>query len=787
MGPGMGIHHEDSMDNSLGRIAGLAAFVLMLTRMGRLLDTSEQAPQWTLILIAAAFLGGVVWWLLRQTVKNRWLSVAIFSLLAIALFLRTSVPQTLIGGFIPTLDTPGEVAHELVQAMDLIRFGVAPVFPTSGLIGVLAVLMWVVGGLYVWGASNGPTTAMVVPSLALYLQFAVMDRVRAGRGWMVASIAVIALAIAAVALERRTDAGRVRDADGRPLPRRSKGWAVTVALIIATGSLFATQGASGMVPASGNLAWRLGGGYGPGFGGVAFDRLADLQQRIIKRSNLVLFQATVSEGAPPPEDIYWRMESLDVFDGATWRPSAAEADFYTPESAGGNPEHAYQGSTAVISQRIRMGLLRSPVLPTAGIARFLQSDSVNVSGFQTTPDGSVLYQAQLGEGDQYQVEALFPDFEADLGALATLPNGSLSPLFANAANDGAFTAAPAEGGGDVARPADIERFIELDEDDLPPAISQIARLQTAGATTNFERAWLLEYWFRISGDFMYSTQVSTGHGVLDLADWLTEPTSLNYRTGYCEQFAASMAVLGRALGIPSRVVWGFTPGEVQTQDDGTEVIVVRDNNAHAWVEMWMDGFGWVKFDPTPRGDGTQPDSATEVFNPVAYLPPPDPNAPPISVPGFLDESELPAGVDSEGNPIDRDGFFLDVSAWWWILPILVVLAFGIPLLKEIRRRRRLRRIKEGDITAVWDEIVDRLADLGQPIPEHQTPLEFASARDRVLVPIARSYTAAVYGGRNGRATESDLRHFEQWLKLRYEGPERARAAFSLRSLVDREN
>jgi hypothetical protein len=56
----------------------------------------------------------------------------------------------------------------------------------------------------------------------------------------------------------------------------------------------------------------------------------------------------------------------------------------------------------------------------------------------------------------------------------------------------------------------------------------------------------------------------------------------------------------------------------------------------------------------------------------------------------------------------------------------------------------------------------------------------------VLVPIARSYTAAVYGGRNGRAMESDLNYFEKWLKLRYEGPERARAAFSLRSLIDRE-
>ncbi|MEX2251231.1 MAG: transglutaminaseTgpA domain-containing protein [Acidimicrobiia bacterium] len=773
------------MDNSLGRIAGLAAFVLMLTRMGRLLATGEQAPQWQLIMIAAVFLGGVVWWLLGQTIKNRRLGIAIFTILAIALFLRISVPQTLIAGFIPTLATPGEVAHEFAQALDLIRFGVAPVFPTSGLIGILAVVMWVTGALYVWGATSGPTTAMVVPSLALYLQFAVMDRVRAGRGWMGASIAVVALAVAAVALERRNDAGRVRDLDGRPLPRRARGWAITIALLVATGSLFATQGAAGLVPPNGNLPWRLGGGYGPGFGGVAFDRLADLRQRIIKRSNAVLFQATLSDGAPPASEVYWRMESLDDFDGSTWRPTTADADFYTPESAGGDPEHAYRGTTQVISERIQIGLLRSPVLPTAGIARFLQSDSVNVSGFQTTPDGSILYQAQMGEGDQYQVEAVFPDIEADLGALATLPDGTLSPLFANAAEDGLFPAEPGPGGDPVEGPADIERFIELDED-MPPAIGRVARQQTLGATTDFERAWLLEHWFRVSGEFVYSTEVSTGHGVLDLQEWLTEPTSLNYRTGYCEQFAASMAVLGRAAGIPSRVVWGFTPGRVQTQSDGTEVIVVRDNNAHAWVEMWMDGFGWVKFDPTPRGDETQPESVTAGFDPVAYLPPPDPNAPDISRPGFIDDSRIPGQLDDEGNLIDRSGSAFDIASWWWILPALVLLACGIPILKGVRRRRRLRKIEEGDITAVWDEMVDRLADLGQPIPEHQTPLEFANARDRVLVPIARSYSAAIYGGRNGRATKSDLNYFEQWLKLRYEGPERARAAFSLRSLIDRE-
>ncbi len=774
------------MDNSLGRLAGFAAFVLMVARIGRLLESGDQAQQWQLIMIASAFMGGVVWWLLGQTIKNRKVAIAVFIILGIALFLRISVPQTLIAGFIPSVSTPGEVIHEFSQALNLIRFAVAPVFPTSGLVGILSVLMWAVGALYVWGASTGPTAAMVVPSLALYLQFAVMDRVRAGRGFMAASIAVIAIAIAAVALERRTDAGRVRDLDGRPLPRRSRGWAVSVALLVAAASLFATQGAVGLVPPNGNLPWRLGSGYGPGFGGVAFDRLADLQQRIVRRSNAVLFQATVNPDGPPAKQIYWRMESLGDFDGTTWRPLSEVGDFYTTESTIGDSAHAYRGTTEVISERIRIALLRSIVLPVAGTARFLQSDSVNEAGFQTTPDAALIYQAQMGEGDEYQVEAVFNDYASDLGALATLPNGSLSPLFANAAADGAFAAEPSAPTGSMDRPADIERFLELPED-LPVGLVALARTQTRGASTDFERAWLLENWFRTPRNFVYSTNVSTGHSSLDLEEWLTVPTSLNYRTGYCEQFAAAMAVLGRAVNIPSRVVWGFTPGKVQTQDDGSEVIVVRDNNAHAWVEMWMDGFGWVKFDPTPRGDNTQPDTVTTSFDPAAYLPPPDPNAPDIARPGFLDESQIPNRADQNGNPLGRGGSFLDIASWWWwILPVIALLLLAIPLFKEIRRRRRIHRIREGDITAVWEEMVDRLADLGQPIPDHQTPLEFANARDRVLVPIARTYSAAVYGGRNGRATESDLNHFEQWLKLRYEGPERARAVFSFRSLVDRE-
>jgi transglutaminase-like putative cysteine protease len=770
------------MDNGLGRLAGAAAFVLMLVRLGRLLDTGPEAPDWQLIMLASAFLGGVIWWLLGQTINNKRVTMTLFAVAGFALFLRIAVPDTLFLGFIPTPGSLGALGEELGQALDLIRFGVAPVFPTSGVVAVLAVLMWITGALYVWGATAGPSIAMIAPSLGLYLQFAVMDRIPGGPVWLGAVAIVIALALASIGIERRQEAGRVRDVEGRPLARRAGGMALILATVVAGGSLLIADTASSLVPAAGNVRWRYGGGYGPGFGGVTFDRLADLQQSIIRRSNAVVFRATLDPNAPPAEEIYWRMESLDFFDGEAWRPSADRADFYEPGLGGGNPEHAYRGTSQEITQRVQIVDLRSQVLPTVGVGQFFRSDSVNVSGFQITPDGSAIYQAELGEGDEYEAQSILPLQDEDLGALATIDDGTLSPLFANAADAGATSIEPGEPPGDVTPPSDIERFTDLPPEEVPRALSQAARRQTAGASTPFEAAWLLQHWFRDSQEFVYSTEVSTGHGLLDLEAWLTDPESLNYRTGYCEQFAAAMAYLGRVVGIPSRVVWGFTPGTVQQQGDGSEVIVVRDNNAHAWVEMWMDGFGWVRFDPTPRADGTLPESVTAEFDPAPYLP--ETGEGPTS----LDQPLPFEGQFEEGEPIGpttgvNTGFRL---TWvWLLLPILALLLALVPTVKAFRRRRRIQRLKEGDITAAWDEIVDRLADLGAPVPSHQTPLEFARATDRSLVPLASSYSAAVYGNRQGQGHISDLTHVETWIRRSFEGRDRVLASLNPKSLIDR--
>jgi hypothetical protein len=115
------------------------------------------------------------------------------------------------------------------------------------------------------------------------------------------------------------------------------------------------------------------------------------------------------------------------------------------------------------------------------------------------------------------------------------------------------------------------------------------------------------------------------------------------------------------------------------------------------------------------------------------------------------------------------------------------LALGaIPMAKRIRRRRRVARVRAGDITAAWDEIVDRLTDLGEPVSPSMTPMELARSTDHALIPLAVSYSSTVYGGRTGQARESDLSGVEWWIERTYEGSRRAKAALSLRSLRPRE-
>src|SRR5699024_5096146 len=100
----------------------------------------------------------------------------------------------------------------------------------------------------------------------------------------------------------------------------------------------------------------------------------------------------------------------------------------------------------------------------------------------------------------------------------------------------------------------------------------------------------IQNWFRRAGNFTYTLEpADSGNGMETIENFLTDE-----RQGYCEQFASAMAMMARSLGIPARVAVGFLSGE---RNDDTYVF--RGTDMHAWPELYLDGVGWVRFEPTP--------------------------------------------------------------------------------------------------------------------------------------------------------------------------------------------
>lgn len=134
-----------------------------------------------------------------------------------------------------------------------------------------------------------------------------------------------------------------------------------------------------------------------------------------------------------------------------------------------------------------------------------------------------------------------------------------------------------------------ERYLQLPPS-VTPRVRTLAREITAGAATPYEqvRAVNRYLWTRYTYDLTIGPQRTAG----DAVDYFL----FEERRGYCEQFASSMVVLLRAVGIPARYVTGYTPGKVHPF---TGLLEIRNSDAHAWVEVFFPGTGWVEFEPTP--------------------------------------------------------------------------------------------------------------------------------------------------------------------------------------------
>jgi hypothetical protein len=242
---------------------------------------------------------------------------------------------------------------------------------------------------------------------------------------------------------------------------------------------------------------------------------------------------------------------------------------------------------------------------------------------------------------------------------------------------------------------------------------QIAQQVTAQGSTAFDKANLLrDYFTNPANGFIYSLNVPGGTSGDLLVDFL------NNKQGYCEQYAAAMAIMLRAIDVPARVGMGFTQGTKESSGD----YVISSNDAHAWVEVYFDKAGWVQFDPTPLGGGqggqqgftetapATPTTGASASGQASAQANPDDEIPVGGAAAPATTSGVASGATPNGPP--------DLAGLWWALGALIVLgaaAAGPNLARNRRRRVRLAQADAGGragAAAAWQEIEDLAVDHG---------------------------------------------------------------------------
>jgi protein-glutamine gamma-glutamyltransferase len=265
-------------------------------------------------------------------------------------------------------------------------------------------------------------------------------------------------------------------------------------------------------------------------------------------------------------------------------------------------------------------------------------------------------------------------------------------------------------------------------------VYNVARRVVGTPRSPYEAVLALEAWFRQKGGFRYVERPPKVPGA-PLVSFVTQT-----KAGYCQHYAGAMAVMLRMLGIPARVAVGFTSGTY----DG-ERWTVTDHDAHAWVEAWFRGYGWVPFDPTP-GRGTFGGSYSVASNSAAVVEALGRGD--LSSTALL-ERPVPDSADilrGETGAERRGRSFFAVALGLGALWIFVV-GLGKALL---RRARYLTRDPRRAATASRRELEEYLRDQGIALPPSATLDDVRRAVYEELGVDARMYADAAARARFGR-------------------------------------
>ena len=600
---------------------------------------------------------------------------------------------------------------------------------------------------------------------------------RVGRQLWGVAIVLLAVAVPATVLEQRVGfssgivvlasclwlvagaRGRLARGDGRALV---VGGAVVLVAAAAAGA--------GGAPSSSAVDWKNWDLYSHARGqvGVGYVWAANYNGIRFPEKPTTVLRVRASGGAR-----YWRASTLDAFEGRRWVEYLFPLRFDAPR--GRLPVEALlpaaaRDVTGWVRQQVEVVGLRSNRLPAASTPVALESSSLARVSFL---GGGVLgYREGVAPGQRYtvwshvarpqpaQLAASRPRYPEETARYLTLGGGQLPPFGVPSRDEGVS--------GVLSSP--------YHKNLLPyRAVWQQARRLTGDARSPYAATLALERWFRSGGGFVYDEQPPRPPegGLPPLADFV-----LRTKRGYCQHYAGAMTLMLRLLGIPARVAVGFTSGSLE---DGAWT--VTDYDAHAWVEVWFDGWGWLPFDPTPgrgafAGSYSLASDSADAVNRLGGRPFVPQGRAPIA----------PGAVSRSSGAGDEDG----MRSWpAWMALALLGGAVAVGLVKEGRRRWRYRGHDPRRIaSAARAELADRLVDQGVRLPPGASLGDVTRGLRRFGLTgatFARATARARYGplaGATVAAAESrrELRSLVRALRRSLPLHRRIRGYLSLRSL-----
>ena len=457
-------------------------------------------------------------------------------------------------------------------------------------------------------------------------------------------------------------------------------------------------------------------------------------------------ETVVLEIEGPERAQYWRASTLDLFTADRWFEQLdptliGDGDREIPLDA--LAPSAARDKSRWLDQRVLVKALVDDHVVAAGTPVALSARSLGTVFYLS--GGVVRARRSLSPGTRYRVWSYTPDPSPSQlrDAPARYPRAATRYL--------EVWGAPFPSFGTAGREEVVSQLLSDlafgPYQDYSP-LYRIARRVAGDARSPYEAVLALESWFRRGGGFRYTEQPPRSFGVAPLVQFVTET-----KAGYCQHYAGAMALMLRLLGVPSRVAVGFTSGT-----RAGDTWRVTDHDAHAWVEVWFPGYGWVPFDPTP-GRGT--------FSGIYSFASENAQAVEALGRGNLDAAAIQDSPFGREPSAGRTTIVTSSSRRPSLLTVVLVLCLvaGATIGTSkwlVRRARYLTSDPRRVASAARRELEGFLRDQRVPVPTSATLDDLGRAFVQEIGLDARGFVAAAAGGRFGppdlsRASARDVR------------------------------